>query len=409
MAWLNSRKQFVLWVVAALAAIVALVVIVAAERRPRTARHSLYVVGIPEEGAALFSGEKHCSICHAVNGSGGRIAPDLGRIRLGKPPMAWLAAGLWNHSPAMWRQMRGSKPPDLNQEEMADILAYLDQATTADPAGDATAGQRVFEAKGCSHCHSAQPAGGHPGPDLVGAASSRDAAAWMRSMWNHAQSMVDPVTRELGKWPQFQGGEMNDLIAYVSQGNAGIGHSSDGAAAARGAAERGWQAFESKCIECHSVGGKGGHNGPELGPDKALPNRASEFAAVLWNHAPAMLEQGRASATPIPTMEGSEIQDILQFLVSLRYYEPSGSPFLGERVFAERGCARCHGPKAEGTHEAPPLRAGGDAFTTVSLASALWRHGPVMKARSEQLGIGWPTLEPGDIGDLISFLNEGTR
>ena len=109
-------------------------------------------------------------------------------------------------------------------------------------------------------------------------------------------------------------------------------------------------------------------------------------------------------------MEGSEIQDILQFLVSLRYYEPSGSPFLGERVFGERGCARCHGPKAEGTREAPPLRAGGsDAFTTVSLASALWRHGPAMKKRSEQLGIGWPTLEAGDIGDLISFLNSAER
>ena len=224
MAPLNKRKQFVLWVVAALAATAALVVIVAAERRPPAARHALYVIGIPEKGAALFFGEKHCSICHAVNGSGGRIAPDLGRIRLGKPAMAWLAAGLWNHSPAMLRQMGGAKPPDLNQEEMAHILAYLYQAATADPAGDATAGQRVFAAKGCDHCHSAHPAGGHPAPDLVHAASSRDAAAWMRSMWNHAHSMIGPISSELGKWPQFQGEEMNDLIAYVSQGAPAAGH-----------------------------------------------------------------------------------------------------------------------------------------------------------------------------------------
>jgi len=410
MAPLNKRKQFVLWVAAALTATAGLVAVVTAERRPSAPRHALYVIGIPEKGAALFFGDKHCSICHAVNGSGGRIAPDLGRIRLGKPAMAWLAAGLWNHSPGMLRQMGGAKPPDLNQEEMAHVLAYLYQAGTADPAGDATAGERVFAAKGCGHCHSAQPSGGHPGPDLVHAAASQDAAAWMRSMWNHAHSMLEPITRELGKWPQFQGQEMNDLIAYVSKGAPAGHHPGEDAAALRGATERGWQAFQAKCIQCHSVGGKGGRSGPELGPDRALPNRTAEFAAVLWNHAPAMLEQGRASATPIPTMEGSEIQDILQFLVSLRYYEPSGSSFLGERVFVERGCARCHGPKAGGTREAPPLRAGGsDAFTTVSLASALWRHGPAMKARSEQLGIGWPTLEAGDIGDLISFLNDAER
>ena len=227
MAPLNKRKQFALWVAAALAATAGLVAIVIAEHRPSATRHALYVIGIPEKGAALFSGDKHCSICHAVNGSGGRIAPDLGRIRLGKPAMAWLAAGLWNHSPGMWRLMGSAKPPDLNQEEMAHILAYLYQSATADQAGDTTAGERVFSAKGCDRCHSAHPAGSHPGPELVHRAASRDAAAWMRSMWNHAHSMIEPITRELGQWPQFQGEEMNDLIAYVSKGTA-AGHNASG-------------------------------------------------------------------------------------------------------------------------------------------------------------------------------------
>src|SRR5438105_277688 len=105
MASMNKGKQVVLWVVAALMATAALIAIVAAKHRPTATRHALYVIGIPERGAILFAGEKHCSICHAVNGAGGRVAPDLGRIRMGKPAMAWLTAGLWNHSPAMWRQM----------------------------------------------------------------------------------------------------------------------------------------------------------------------------------------------------------------------------------------------------------------------------------------------------------------
>jgi len=101
---LAHHVHFVLWVAAALTTTAGLVAVVTAERRPSAPRHALYVIGIPEKGAALFFGDKHCSICHAVNGSGGRIAPDLGRIRLGKPAMAWLAAGLWKHSPGMLRR-----------------------------------------------------------------------------------------------------------------------------------------------------------------------------------------------------------------------------------------------------------------------------------------------------------------
>ena len=119
-----------------------------------------------------------------------------------------------------------------------------------------------------------------------------------------------------------------------------------------------------------------------------------------------MLKEVRAAKMTPPTLQGNEIADVLQFLISLRFFEPSGSPFLGERVFAERGCALCHGSKAEGTTEGPRIAAGADAFTTVSLASALWRHGPAMRVHAERLGIAWPTLEATDMGDLISFLND---
>jgi len=228
-------------------------------------------------------------------------------------------------------------------------------------------------------------------------------------MWNHAQSMIGPITRELGQWPQFTGNEMNDLVAYASGGGPQRRPVSTDENGLRGSAERGWQVFQAKCIQCHSVRGQGGHLGPELGPDHDLPNSPAQFAAILWNHAPAMLEQAREAKMAAPTLQGDEISDVLRFLASLRYFEPSGSPFLGERVFAERGCARCHGSKAEGTREGPTLRAGADAFTTVSLATALWRHGPAMWARAEQLGIPWPSLEATDIGDLLSFLNDPAR
>ena len=332
MAALSKRKQILLWIVAASVATAGLIAIVAWEYGPRAPRRAIYVIGNPEKGAALFYGEKHCSTCHSVNGTGGRLAPDLAGIHPGKPAMGWLTTVLWNHAPGMWRQMRRSYSPSLSQEDMAHILAFLYQAGSSDPAGDPKAGARVFTEKGCVRCHSAGSGGGTSAPDLSRVAASGDPVVWMHAMWNHAQAMVGPITRELGTWPQFNGQEMSDLIAYVTAGAP-----AHKPTASRGTAEHGWKVFQAKCIQCHAVRGKGGKTGPELGPDTDLPFNSTQFAAVLWNHAPAMVEHAGSAGISTPTLEGEEITDVLKFLTSLRYFEPAGSPFLGERVFVERG------------------------------------------------------------------------
>jgi mono/diheme cytochrome c family protein len=397
---MTGRNQILVWGTAALFATAGLVTALIRERGPETTRHAVYVIGVPERGAALFFGEKHCSVCHSVNGRGGRAGPDLGSIHPAKPAMGWLATVLWNHAPKMWRRMDGERPPDLNQEEMADMLAFLHEAGTGDRPGNRAAGERVFAEKGCAKCH--------PGADFgVRTAARADSVAWARAMWNHAQSLAEPIARRNGEWPQFIGEEMNDLIAYAGVGAAAAGATPE--SSLRGNPERGWRAFQAKCIQCHSLAGKGGRIGPELGPDRDVPHSVAQFAAVLWNHAPSMLKHAREASITLPKLDGNEIKDVQSFLISLQYFEPAGSPFLGERVFNDRGCARCHGPKGEGTAEGPRLRAATEAFTTISLASTLWRHGPEMWKQSERLGIAWPTLECTDVGDLISFLNAPVR
>ena len=405
MAALSKRTQFLLWILAASAAIALLVVAVIGGHPSGDSQHATYLTGSPEKGAALFYGKKHCSVCHAVNGAGGRVAPDLGATHPGTPAMGWLITVMWNHMPGMWRQLHGEKLV-LSQEEMAHILAFLYQAGSTDKPGDPEAGRKVFDSKGCSHCHAVRGTGAGAAPDLAKVAAVGDRPAWMHAMWNHAQKMVEPVKQEIGAWPQFTGAEMNDLVAYAS----GVSTTQKQAdSALSGSAGHGWEVFQAKCIQCHSVRGKGGGIGPELGPDHELPRTSAQFAAVLWNHAPAMLQHAREANLAAPTLQGDEITDVLRFLASLRYFEPTGSPFLGERVFAERGCARCHGANAEGTRNAPKLRTGQDAFTLVSFATALWRHGPAMNTRAEKLGIPWPSLEPADVGELISFLNDPGR
>ena len=257
----GGRKQLLLWIAAAAFASAALLTVLIGEHRPAAARHSLYVVGDPRRGAALFFGEKQCSICHSINGSGGHIAPDLSAEHPDTPAMGWLASVLWNHAPGMFRRIRGGKSyPQLTPEDMADVLAFLYQASNAGSRGDASAGQKVFQDKGCATCHSVRSVGGNSAPDLSAAAAAGP-DEWLRAMWNHTQSMVDPITQTLGHWPEFMGTEMNDLVAYVGAGNP-TARASENA----GNAERGWNVFQTRCIQCHSVRGNGGKLGPELGP-----------------------------------------------------------------------------------------------------------------------------------------------
>lgn len=394
----SGRKQLLLWIAAALVATAALTAILVREHGP-AARRVLYVVGDAERGRALFFGDKQCSICHSIGGQGGRIAPDLSATRPSSPAMGWLATVLWNHAPGMFRRIRaGIAYPHLDTEQMADILAFLYQAASTDPPGDLAAGRDVFEHKGCVQCHSVRSFGGHSAPDLSDVAAG-GANEWTRAMWNHAESMVGPISSALGAWPQFMGTEMSDLVAYIGEGNVRSRQPS------RGDPQKGWEVFESNCMQCHSVHGNGGKLGPELGPERDLPLTTSQFASVLWNHAPAMLQLSREKNITLPKLNGSEMSDLAAFLGSLRFFEPVGSALVGERVFNQRGCARCHGPAAAGTELGPRIDTATEAFTPVSLTTALWKHGPKMVDRTERLNIPWPMLEPTDIGDLVSFLN----
>jgi cytochrome c len=95
----------------------------------------------------------------------------------------------------------------------------------------------------------------------------------------------------------------------------------------------------------------------------------------------------------------------MAYLNSLRYFEPTGTAREGATVFAERGCARCHGSKGEGTASGQVLRGRGDVYNTISLATSLWNHGPAMYRQAKKLSVPWPRLEDNDPGDLIVFLN----
>jgi hypothetical protein len=85
--------------------------------------------------------------------------------------------------------------------------------------------------------------------------------------------------------------------------------------------------------------------------------------------------------------------------------EPGGSAKKGRELFAEKHCPACHGERAEGTHRGPPLHATRESISAVLLAAKLGIDSQAMCRRAEHLKIPAFSLSPGDIPDLLRFLN----
>ncbi|MBI4873953.1 MAG: c-type cytochrome [Acidobacteria bacterium] len=401
---MSSKRVFLTWVAAAVAALALLLGVLFWEHKSDMKRWTSLWVGDPHMGARLFFERKGCAYCHPVNGYGGKGAPDMGFTSTPQSSLSQLVAAMWNCAPRMWERMRVAKTrfPDLNQEEMSHLFAFLYTAKYVDESGDADRGERLLRTKGCVRCHAAA-AGADQGPDLTSVRGVDTPILWTQAMWNHAPMMETRMQQQGLTWPKFEGRDMNDLLAYIRTHSGGTRREYFLFPANP---ERGWKLFQSKsCIVCHSVAGKGGHVGPELGPGRPIPITIVQFAALMWNHSPEMWKQQVSQSIPRPRFEGQEIADLVAFLAGLRYFEPAGSEQVGKTVFAERNCSRCHGDDAQGSRHGPALRGRGDSYSTIRLATSLWRHGPSMYRRTQELKIAWPSLAESDVGNLVSFLN----
>lgn len=397
------RRRPIIWLAAALAALMLLGGVLAWQEKHGLSRS--FLEGDPATGAYLFQA-KGCSHCHAISGSGGHIASDLGLVvGSGRANLSELVASMWNHAPAMWKRMQQEnlRVPPMTQREVSDLFAFLYLVRYMEEPGDAGRGQHVFQTKGCVQCHAVRGQGGKIGPDLAGIAGVDTPIAWTQTLWNHAPSMEKNIDKVGLAWPRFEKTEMNDLLAYVHE-VSGAAHSE--AKLLPADPKRGWELFNSKsCIACHAVQGQGGHIGPDLGAGRQQPISMVQFSGVMWNHSPQMYQAMNVRGIQRPVFTGQEMADLMAFFNSIRYFEPNGSVQAGRGLFASRGCSRCHGNNAQGTSLGPGLGGKGAQINSVVLSTALWRHGPEMYRRTQSLGIPWPKLQENDLGDLFAFLN----
>jgi cytochrome c len=80
--------------------------------------------------------------------------------------------------------------------------------------------------------------------------------------------------------------------------------------------ERGKKIFVSKgCVSCHSINGVGGHDATAMDAHnmKGLMN-PFDFAAKMWNHAPAMIAAQEGAFGEQLYFTGEELADIIAFI-----------------------------------------------------------------------------------------------
>lgn len=401
---MSARGQPRRWMAAALLVALLLVVLGVWRYRSGEENWSTFLAGDPHQGAETFR-KKGCSQCHAVNGAGGTLAPDLGFQRPARSTLNQLVTAMWNHAPRMWERMQAERIayPSFSTREMADLFAYLYTARYVDEPADPTVGRLLFSQKSCIRCHAIAGEGGTLGPDLRALRPVDTPIFWAQAMWNHAPAMETHMRQMKIAWPHFDNNEMSDLLAYVREERAGPRKEFELLPADPA---RGWALFQKKnCIACHAIGGEGGTTAPDLGSGRPLPPTLTQVAGRMWNHSPEMWAAMKAKGIERPTFEGQEMADLIAFLYSVRYFELAGSPLVGKELFSQRKCARCHGDDARGGEIGPALRGQRKFLTQVTLAKALWSHGPRMYKRSQELGLGWPTLQETDLGHLLAFLN----
>jgi cytochrome c551/c552 len=401
---MNIRHHFLAWVLAGAAVLIILASVILWRRGSNADRWNTFLTGDPRAGAEIFQ-RKGCGDCHSVLGSGGTLAPDLGLQGAAGSSMNELVTQMWNHAPRMWEQIRSAKIdyPRFTSEDMANLFAYLYVTCYDDESGNPSRGRQLFNQKGCIRCHSVGDTGGTVGPNLKEIGPVDTPIFWSQAMWNHAPAMETRM-RELNiPWPKFEGDEMNDLLVFVRQERAGPEREAELLPADP---RRGWALFQQKgCISCHAIHGEGGTDGPDLTLGHPVPSTLTRLAARMWNHSPEMWVAMKAKGIKRPAFAGQEMADLIAFLYSARYFELGGSPAIGRQLFTERKCGTCHGADAQGGEVGPRLRKSDRFFTPVNFALALWSHGPRMYSKAEGLGLGWPTLNEGDLSHLLAFLN----
>ena len=167
-------------------------------------------MGEPEQGRLVF--ERSCESCHSFGAAPGKRIDLLARVA--PRTVTGYISTMWNHAPLM--RAKGIAPiTKLAPGEMGNLIAFLFSQSYFFQRGDVSRGRRVYESKGCQGCHE-QRRKETNAPELTQAFELYSPVTITSAVWRHGPSMFQMMRRNSSPWPQFQGSEMTDLIAYLN-------------------------------------------------------------------------------------------------------------------------------------------------------------------------------------------------
>jgi cytochrome c2 len=351
--------------------------------------------------------DKGCGTCHRVRGIGdGTIGPDLAGLRASRGFFD-LGAAMWNHLSRMGAAIRdlGLQHPVLTPLEFSNLAAFLFTTQYYDAApDDAVKGSRLFTVKNCAQCHAVSGTGGSLGPALDRIKRSNSPILMAAALWNHGVQVAETMAARGIAWPNFQGTEVADLVAYIVTAAQAQGRETG--QVVPGIPDRGEKLFADKaCATCHAVGaGKSPTPAPRLAT-QARHVSASEFAGLMSNHGTKVWAAMRQRGLPVPRLTGQEMADIAAYLYTAYYFESAaGRARRGRELIQKKGCLTCHAIYRKGGSSASDLAINNVVSTPAGQAAAMWNHARYMEIQGRRQSTTLPLLTGQELADMSAYL-----
>jgi mono/diheme cytochrome c family protein len=130
-----------------------------------------------------------------------------------------------------------------------------------------------------------------------------------------------------------------------------------------------------------------------------------QFAAAMWNKAPAMAAATRARGIAVPQLRADEMADIVAYLYQVRYFAQAGDPRKGVVLASTKGCLNCHGLAGERGKPASDLGRARGLQSPAGIVAAMWNHAFfVTEQRTDLPTVARPQFDAQEMGDLVAFL-----